>query len=235
MRLVRVFYSGPRILRLAIPVTLFGWILLSGYLVLYAGPPLAVGILLLIPILVLVWVASASARGVSWEADLIGYSFRRGDRLSQLVRWQDVKALLVAGTHRSSTASMAIVDTAGKTRVKLVTSYALGLDDIRILYEASAYYLRDFGVYGKNNLGWHPSLPTSGTHAAIGERPRILPYVAESLFVAGLSISVTGSLYGGLAAPASFGVGLIGIALAIFAVTKLRLRKPGVRTDDGQR
>ena len=127
MRLVRVFYSGPRILRLAIPVTLLGWILLSGYLVLFTRPPFAVGILLLIPILVLVWVASASARGVSWEADSIGYSFRHGDRLSQQVRWQDVKELLAVGTQRSSTASMAIIDRAAKTRVKLVTSYALGV------------------------------------------------------------------------------------------------------------
>jgi len=129
---------------------------------------------------------------------------------------------------------MAIVDTAGKTRVKLVTSYALGGEDIRVLYEASAYYLQDFGVSGKNNLGWHPNLPTSETRPLIGERPRLLPYIAESLLVSGLVIVVTGSVQGGPAAPVSFGAGLVVVALAVFVVTKRRLRKPGGRTDKAQ-
>jgi len=230
---VRVTYSGPRILRYAIPATLSAWILLSTYLVLYTAPPLVCGILLAAPVLLLFWVSSLMTRGIVWEMDSIGYSCTRGGHVAEQVRWEEVRTLSATGAPQWSTAWMAIVDVTGKTRMKLVASYALSVEDLRTLYEAAAYYLRDVGVAATNNMGWRPNLPTSGSLAAIGERPRLLPYIAESLLVSGVLILITGSLEGGVSAPASFGVGLIAIALAVLTVMKVRFRKPMDRIGEG--
>jgi len=223
--MVSAIYHGPRVLQFAIPATLAIWILLSVYLVLFTDIPLECGVLLVVPIVLLVWEASVLAGGVRWEVDASGYSMRRGDRVTELVPWGDIQSLVAVRTSsRSSTVVMSLVDKAGRTRAKLVSSYTMGVEDIRNLYEAAAYYLRDFGVTERNNLGWHPNLSVSGTKEVRGELPSFLPHFAFSLFVAGLIILAAGS-FEGVGAPISFGVGLILVATTLFAASRIRSRQ----------
>jgi len=229
---VRVTFSGFRILRFAIPATLFLWIALSAYVVAYTGPPPVCGILLVVPVVLLVWVASATAGRITWDVDASGYSVHRGDRVTRYIPWGEVRWIVATGASGSPIVWMKIVDRAGRTRANALTSPVIGVDDIKILYEAAAYYSEDFGVIATNNLGWQPNLPMTGSIEAVGERPQVWPHVALSLLIAGTLILVTGA-YEGVAAPISFGAGLIVIAVLMLALDRRRSKRRQRPTCDG--